>query len=139
MSAEIWNASILCCYKLSSEYFFYFSGSASASAVPSLTREFYASSASVAKQELDASGVEQIQVLEAVEDLFEGVIVEMKETMDPDSFSTLLRDSLSVWRRLVLLASIYSLSLFFFSFFISNVYHHHHHHHLTAGKERCLD
>ncbi|KAK4781436.1 hypothetical protein SAY86_015538 [Trapa natans] len=73
---------------------------APAPALPLLARDVYMSSASVAKQEPDASEIQQIQVLDAIEDSHGGVIVEMNETMDSDSFSTLLQDSLSVWRRL---------------------------------------
>ncbi|PKI76857.1 hypothetical protein CRG98_002843 [Punica granatum] len=37
-------------------------------------------------------------MLKAVEDVHGGVIVEMEESMDSDSFVPLLRDSLSKWR-----------------------------------------
>ncbi|OWM62817.1 hypothetical protein CDL15_Pgr020111 [Punica granatum] len=66
--------------------------------VPFMAREFYKSSASVAKQEETGPVVEQIQMLKAVEDVHGGVIVEMEESMDSDSFVPLLRDSLSKWR-----------------------------------------
>lgn len=108
----------------------------SAPAVPFLARESYTSSASVAKQEIYGSGVERIDVLEAVEDSHGGLIVEVNEVMDSESFSNLLRDSLSVWRGLVLSHFTFVIPFLFCLWQMLIIFHCHC---LTLGKERDLD
>ncbi|XP_021905898.1 nudix hydrolase 2-like isoform X1 [Carica papaya] len=44
------------------------------------------------------NGVHDVKVLPAFNDKHGGVIVEMKEPMDPESFVALLRDSIALWR-----------------------------------------
>lgn len=44
---------------------------------------------------------QQINLLNAADDAFGGVVIEMKEPMDSDIFDTLLRASISHWRELV--------------------------------------
>ncbi|PQQ20739.1 nudix hydrolase 2 isoform X1 [Prunus yedoensis var. nudiflora] len=58
------------------------------------------SSSSVAKQAImPEDGVEQIELLSAVEDLHGGVVVDLKEVMDSEVFSSLLRASMSQWKQ----------------------------------------
>ncbi|XP_021805899.1 nudix hydrolase 2-like [Prunus avium] len=58
------------------------------------------SSSSVAKQAImPENGVEQIELLSAVEDLHGGVVVDLKESMDSEVFSSLLRASMSQWKQ----------------------------------------
>ncbi|XP_043815559.1 nudix hydrolase 2-like isoform X2 [Manihot esculenta] len=45
------------------------------------------------------NGVNHVKLLPASNDDHEGVIVDMKEPMEPDVFLTLLRASLSLWRQ----------------------------------------
>ncbi|KAJ9169924.1 hypothetical protein P3X46_018066 [Hevea brasiliensis] len=45
------------------------------------------------------NGVEQVQLLNGVEDLYDGVVVEIKEYMDSNSFIPLLRASISQWKQ----------------------------------------
>lgn len=47
------------------------------------------------------NGVNHVKLLPASNDDHEGVIVYMKEPMEPDVFLTLLRASLSLWRQQV--------------------------------------
>ncbi|KAL0306254.1 UNVERIFIED_CONTAM: Nudix hydrolase 10 [Sesamum radiatum] len=44
------------------------------------------------------NGIEEVQLLPFHDDEHEGIIVEMKEPMDPDDFSVILRYSLSQWK-----------------------------------------
>ncbi|XP_048233325.1 nudix hydrolase 2 isoform X2 [Ricinus communis] len=56
------------------------------------------SSMSIEKQMVPENEVEQVKLLDAVEDLHGGVVVEMKENMDSEIFVPLLRASMSQWR-----------------------------------------
>lgn len=48
---------------------------------------------------------QHVELLPAVNDGFGGVIVEMKEPMEPEDFCSQLRASLSVWKLQVFLSS----------------------------------
>lgn len=50
------------------------------------------------------NGTEHVELLPATNDAHGGVIVEMREAMDPRAFLTLLRASISQWRQEVLLS-----------------------------------
>lgn len=52
-------------------------------------------------------GVEQIELLSAVEDLHGGVVVDLKEVMDSEVFSSLLRASMSQWKQKVLFVVVH--------------------------------
>ncbi|XP_008229930.1 PREDICTED: nudix hydrolase 2 isoform X1 [Prunus mume] len=70
--------------------------------LPSLIQDMSVStsSSSVAKQAImPEDGVEQIELLSAVEDLHGGVVVDLKEVMDSEVFSSLLRASMSQWKQ----------------------------------------
>eukprot|EP00268_Persea_americana_P035811 TRINITY_DN35313_c0_g1_i1.p1 TRINITY_DN35313_c0_g1~~TRINITY_DN35313_c0_g1_i1.p1 ORF type:complete len:358 (-),score=87.79 TRINITY_DN35313_c0_g1_i1:123-1196(-) len=71
--------------------------------LPSLIQDMSvstSSSSSVAKQAImPEDGVEQIELLSAVEDLHGGVVVDLKEVMDSEVFSSLLRASMSQWKQ----------------------------------------
>lgn len=54
------------------------------------------SSSSVGKQMMPENGVDR---LNAREDLYGGIRVDMEEPMDPNFFSVLLRASISLWRQ----------------------------------------
>ncbi|XP_050206092.1 nudix hydrolase 2-like [Mercurialis annua] len=56
------------------------------------------SSVPIGKEMVTDNEVEQIELLDGVEDLYGGVVVEMKESMDPEIFTSLLRASISQWR-----------------------------------------
>ena len=45
--------------------------------------------------------LQQVDILNAADDAFGGVVVEMKEPMNSDLFDTLLRASISQWREQV--------------------------------------
>lgn len=49
------------------------------------------------------NGIEHVELLPATSDNHGGVIVEMKEAMDSEVFVTLLRASVSDWRRQVVI------------------------------------
>lgn len=70
---------------------------------PSLSRGMPSSSTSlaIAENETPLDNIEQLELLPGVYDNYEGVIVEMKDPMDPDEFGYLLRASLSQWKQLV--------------------------------------
>uniref|UniRef100_A0A5B6ZLP9 Putative nudix hydrolase 2-like n=1 Tax=Davidia involucrata TaxID=16924 RepID=A0A5B6ZLP9_DAVIN len=57
------------------------------------------SSLSVGKQVVPENRVQQIELLNATDDAYGGVIVEMKEAVDPNVFSILLKASISQWRQ----------------------------------------
>ncbi|XP_022969181.1 nudix hydrolase 7-like isoform X1 [Cucurbita maxima] len=54
----------------------------------------------IADKETSQDNVEQVELLSGVYDHYDGVIVEMKEAMDPKEFGSLLRASLSQWKQL---------------------------------------
>lgn len=53
------------------------------------------------------NGIQHVELLPATNDVHGGVIVDMKDAMDAQHFLTLLRASISQWRREVLLSIIY--------------------------------
>lgn len=63
----------------------------------SLIKNFSASTAS-----LTVNRAKEIGLLNATEDLYDGVTVEMKEPMESEVFVSLLRASMSKWRQQVL-------------------------------------
>ncbi|KAG7022790.1 Nudix hydrolase 2 [Cucurbita argyrosperma subsp. argyrosperma] len=69
---------------------------------PSLSRGMSSSSTSLAisENETPLDNIEQLELLPGVYDNYEGVIVEMKDPMDPNEFGSLLRASLSQWKQL---------------------------------------
>lgn len=58
------------------------------------------------KQTVPENEVQQVQLLNGVEDLYQGVVVEIKEYIDSSIFIPLLRASLSQWKQQVLLNHI---------------------------------
>ncbi|KAM7495294.1 hypothetical protein LguiB_029903 [Lonicera macranthoides] len=57
-------------------------------------------SSSVVEKQVDSEiRVEHIELLNATHDAYDGVIVDMKETMDSNVFATLLKASISQWRQ----------------------------------------
>lgn len=56
-----------------------------------------------ARHQVFDNGLEQVELLPATNDEHGGVIVEMKEPMGSEVFTTLLRASVSEWRRQVVI------------------------------------
>lgn len=69
----------------------------------SLSQGMSSSSTSLAsaEEEIRQDNIEQLELLSGVHDHYGGVIVEMKDPIDPKEFGSLLRASLSQWRQLV--------------------------------------
>ncbi|XP_022136268.1 nudix hydrolase 2-like isoform X2 [Momordica charantia] len=68
----------------------------------SLSQGMSSSSTSLAsaEEEIRQDNIEQLELLSGVHDHYGGVIVEMKDPIDPKEFGSLLRASLSQWRQL---------------------------------------
>lgn len=62
-------------------------------------------SSRIADQEAVENGFQHAELLSASNDDHGGVIVDMKEPMDPNVFASLLRASMSQWRLQVLILS----------------------------------
>lgn len=52
------------------------------------------------------NGFEYVKILPAINDAHGGVIVDLKEAMDPQVFAALLRSSLSQWKQQVVIIMI---------------------------------
>lgn len=59
------------------------------------------SSSSVGEHAVAVTGIEQVQLLAASNDRYGGVVIEMKEHVDPEVFVSMLRASLLQWRQQV--------------------------------------
>lgn len=53
------------------------------------------------------NGFHHVELLPAVNDDFDGIIVEMKEPMEPEAFRSQLRSSISLWKLQVSLLLIF--------------------------------
>lgn len=72
---------------------------------PTLSRGMSSSSATLEKVTPPAN-IQQLELLSGVYDRYDGVIVEMKDPMDPNEFGSLLRASLSQWKQQVFFCSV---------------------------------
>lgn len=59
------------------------------------------SALAIEKQMVPGNEVQQVELLAGVEDLYEGIIIDMEKTMDSEAFVPLLRASLSQWKQRV--------------------------------------
>lgn len=71
------------------------------SLTPSRGMSSSSTSLAIAEKEIPQDNIEQLELLSGVYDHYEGVIVEMKDPMDPKEFGFLLKASLSQWKQLV--------------------------------------